>query len=240
MLLKIRYAHFGREKCKMLARKTIFWIGMSKQIDDVVGNCDVCLGHQKDNSKEPMIEKVIPKGPWEIVATDIFFLRGKKYILVVDTYSKFIDMKILNDLSAESTIRALKEFFARYGVPKILYSDSGAQYTSWEFKKFAEQWGFMHNITSPKHHRSNGLAERHIQTIKNMLQKAIQEGKDEEMALLQLRNMPIDSSGITPAELMFNRKVRNIIPHIKEGRIKSKNFRETLHERQKKQKMYIL
>ena len=210
MLAKIHYAHFGSEKCKMLARKTLFWPGMSKQIDDLVSNCDICCSYQRDNSKEPMIEKPIPKNPWEIVASDIFYLLGKRFIIVVDTYSKFVDLQHLSDLSAESTIQSLKEFFARYGVPKVLYSDSGTQYTSFKFKKFSDQWGFKHVITTPKHHQSNGLAERHIQTLKHILKKIIQKGKDKEMALLQLRNMPIGNSGITPAELMYDRKVRNL------------------------------
>ena len=93
MLAKIHYAHFGSEKCKMLARKTLFWPGMSKQIDDLVSNCDICCSYQRDNSKEPMIEKPIPKNPWEIVASDIFYLLGKRFIIRVDTYSKFIDYK---------------------------------------------------------------------------------------------------------------------------------------------------
>lgn len=238
MLSKIHYAHFGKEKCKMLARKTVFWPGMSKQIDDVVSNCDTCCSFQRDNSKEPMIEKTIPRNPWEIVASDIFFLLGKKYIIVVDTFSKFVDIQNLNDLTTETTIQSLKEFFSRYGIPKVLYSDSGSQYKSHEFKRFSEKWGFKHVITTPKHHQSNGLAERHIQTLKRILIKIIQDGKDKEMALLQLRNMPIDKSGITPAELMFGRKVRNLIPDVNKNKINPNKFNEVLKERQNKQKRY--
>lgn len=65
---------------------------MSKQIADLIENYDICRGYQRANTKEPMIIKEIPKEPWEILAIDIFFLLGNRYIIVVDTYSKFIEI----------------------------------------------------------------------------------------------------------------------------------------------------
>lgn len=59
------------------------------------------------------------------------------------------------------------------------------------------------------------------------------------MALLQLRNMPIDNSGITPAELMYGRKVRNIVPEINKGKVESNKFSKILKDRQMKQKKYF-
>ena len=211
---------------------------MSKQIEDIVYNYDLCRSFQKNNTKEPMIPKEIPKEPWEIVASDIFYLLGKQFVLVVDTYSKYVEINELHDLTTESTIKSIKEIFARYGVPKILYTDSGSQYTSAKFKKFANEWGFKHQITTPKYHQSNGLAERHIQTIKRILKKIIQEGKEKEMTLLQLRNMPIDEKGTTPAELMYSRKVRNLIPNFTKKKIQFNKYSKILRKRQEQQKIY--
>ena len=45
---KIHYAYFGKEKCKALALKSIFWIGMSKHIDDFVGNYDIYVKVTKE------------------------------------------------------------------------------------------------------------------------------------------------------------------------------------------------
>ena len=162
ILTKIHYAHFGKEKCKALARKSLFWPGMSKQIEDMIENCNTCQSFQRNNTKEPMIKKEIPDEPWEILASDIFYLLGKHYVMIVDTYSKYIEIRDLKDLTTETTIESLKEIFARYGVPKILYSDSGTQYTSYKFKNFAGEWGLKHQVTTPKFHESNGLAERHF------------------------------------------------------------------------------
>lgn len=58
------------------------------------------------------------------------------------------------------------------------------------------------------------------------------------MALLQLRNMPIDNSGITPAELMYGRKIRNIIPDFNKNKVKSDEFVKVLKDKQLRQKRY--
>ena len=58
------------------------------------------------------------------------------------------------------------------------------------------------------------------------------------MALLQLRNMPINEKGITPAEIMFKRKVRNLIPNYSKTKIDINGFKNTLNSRQEQQKVY--
>lgn len=209
-----------------------------KQIEDVVNNCDICKGYQRANAKEPMLLKEIPKEPWEILATDIFYLGNRRYIMVVDTYSKYVELEMLEDMTAETSIKALKRIFSRYGIPKVLYSDSGTQYNNYKFIQFANEWSFRHVITSPKHHQSNGLAERHIQTLKRMLKKVMQEGKDKELALLQLRNIPIDDSGVTPAELLYGRQIRNLIPGKEKKRVGKSKITEKLKKRQIQQKLY--
>ena len=39
--------------------------------------------------------------------------------------------------------------FSRFGVPDELYTDNGPQYSSWEFKQFSKEWGFIHKTSSP-------------------------------------------------------------------------------------------
>ena len=62
--------------------------------------------------------------------------------------------------------------FARHGIPRTLFSDGGPQYAAIEFTKFAEEWDFKHDSSSPHFPQSNGLVERTIQTVKNTLKKS--------------------------------------------------------------------
>ena len=86
--------------------------------------------------------------------------------------SKFIEIAPLKSESSKCVINNLKKMFSRYGIPKEVFSDNGPQFSSREFKDFSIKWDFIHNTSSPEYPQSNGLVERHIQTIKRLLKKA--------------------------------------------------------------------
>ncbi|GFR12323.1 uncharacterized protein K02A2.6 [Trichonephila clavata] len=50
--------------------------------------------------------------------------------------------------------------FARFGLPRVLVSDNGSQFTSYEFKRFMQRNGVKHKISAPFKPSSNGQAER--------------------------------------------------------------------------------
>jgi len=134
--------------------------------------------------------------------------------------------------------------FARYGIPKLLYSDGGPQYSSNAFKKFSRDWEFEHRMSSPEYPQSNGMAERSIQTVKRMLKKCKVDNKDPYLALLELRNTPIDEKIKSPAEIVFNRKPSGILPSFSPNKSTNntdhyKEIKIKLKERQDKQKYYF-
>ncbi|KAF2885329.1 hypothetical protein ILUMI_20861 [Ignelater luminosus] len=94
----------------------------------------------------------------------------------------------------------------RHGIPLTLVTDGGPQSTSDIFKKFSKEWEFTHIFSSPTYAKSNGMAERNVQTAKN-----IDERKDIYLALLIYRNMPI-SGNYSPSQVLMSRKLRSIVP----------------------------
>jgi len=94
----------------------------------------------------------------------------------------------------------IKSIFVRHGIPQEVVSDNGPQYSSIEFKQFADEYGFWHTKSSPKFPQSNREAERAVQTIKNLLKKA----DDPYMAIMTYHTTPL-SNGYSPAELLINR-----------------------------------
>ena len=87
-------------------------------------------------------------------------------------------------------------------------SDNGPQYSSLEFKQFAEAYDFCHTTSSPLFAQSNGQAERTVQTVKKLLK----ESKDPHLALLTYRSTPFPWCNLSPAELLMGRRVRANIP----------------------------
>ena len=155
---------------------------------------------------------VAHKTSWQRVASDLFVLKGKSYLLVVDYFSRYPEVVKLKATTSGSIIDALKGVFSRHGIPETLVSDNGPQYASQEFMEFTKLYGFAHVTSSPHFPQSNGHAERAVKTVKRLLN----ESKDPYMALLIYRTTPLPWCNLTPAELLMGRKLRTNLPQIQE------------------------
>jgi len=121
-------------------------------------------------------------------------------------------MDRLRDTSSRTTIKALKSHFSRHGIPDILISDNGPQYASEEFRSFAQEWEFKHLTSSPYYPKSNGKAESAVKTCKSLLRKADLAKSDVYLILLDHRNTPTESTGLSPAQRLFGRKTKTLLP----------------------------
>ena len=173
--------------------------------------------------------------------TDLFEIDGKHYMLIVDYYSSFFEVNQLSSLSSERVIEVCKQHFARYGIPEIVISDNGTQYSSEQFRDFSEQYQFEHVTSSPHFPRSNGKAEKTVQIAKNLLKKAKREGSDPYLAILNYRNTPIDGLDASPAQMLMHRRTRTTLPTASKL-LKPKvvpNVHENLKRKQETQKRYF-
>lgn len=212
ILSKLHAGHQGVQRTLAAARNNVFWLYMSKDIIEHVGRCKVCEATQRANTKEPLIVKEVPKYPFQIVATDLFSHKSSDYLLIADSYSGFFDFCQMRNTTSKETIENLKRWFATHGIPEKLESDNGPQFSSHEFRKFSQEWGFEHITSSPKYPQSNGLAERFVQTAKNMLRKCDIDKSDIQLALLTYRNTPRNNLLGSPSQRLMSRNTRSIIP----------------------------
>ncbi len=115
-----------------------------------------------------------PEKPWTHIHEDHAgpFL-GKMLLIVVNAHSKWIETFVVPSTSTVATLEKLRLIFATHGLPEVLVSDNGTDFTSSEFKQFMEKNGVRHIISAPYHPTSNGLAESAVQTVKEGLKKMI-------------------------------------------------------------------
>ena len=178
------------------------------QIESMCNKCKQCAIHRPEPT-EPLLPLSPPENVWERIGTDLFHYNGTDYVVIFDYSSRWLDFKKLNSTNSGDVITVLRECFATHGCPQVLVSDNGPQYASDEFSQFAKSWGFQHVTSSPKHPQSNGVAERAVQTAKNMLKK----NTDPFLALLAYRSAPIHN-GRTPSQLLMSRILRTPVPTI--------------------------
>ena len=237
-LQKLHQGHQGIHCCRLRAQSSVWWPGIYCKIKDFVSQCPECC---RDTvlSKEPLLTTQLPDYPWQKAGTDLFMLNGATYLLVVDYYSRFPEVVQLQSTTSQSVINALKAIFARYGIPEILLSDNGPQYSSTEFSEFAANYGFVHVTSSPHYPQSNGLAERAVKTVKKLLK----ESTDQCLALLSYRTTPLPWCGLSPAELSQGRRLRSDIPQVKQNLVPkwayTKEFHRLDEEFKLRQKQYF-
>ena len=188
-LNQIHEGHQGINKCRERAKISVWWPGLSAQIKVMVEDCTTCSKHRQQHP-EPLMPTPLPERPWQLIATDLFILEKVTYLLVVDYYSRYVEVVALpKSTSSLKIIQALKTIFARHGIPDEVRSDNGPQYHSDEFAQFAKDWGFQHSTSSPRYPQANGEVERAVKTVKNVLKKE----QDPTKALLAYRSTPLAS-----------------------------------------------
>ena len=77
ILSRLHEGHLGIEKCKRSARNAVYWPGINKDIENMIGKCETCNKYQSKQAREPMLIQDLPTAPWEKVGTDLFQCNGK-------------------------------------------------------------------------------------------------------------------------------------------------------------------
>jgi len=121
----------------------------------------------------------------------------------------------------------LKNLFARYGIPEIVRSDCGTQFSA-KFRNLVKEYDFQHITSSPKYSQSNGEVEAAVKIAKKIVKKC-----DDVFILLAYRTTKLEN-GFSPAELMFSRKVRSRLPTLSKDLGTFKEYEKNYTQRKKK------
>lgn len=211
MIEKVHMGHQGVEYTINLAKSSLFWPGMGRQIADKVASCDMCIKYSALNSKEPMLSHQIPEYPQQIVSMDICEWGQERYLISVCHYSDFIEVNKIENMRASTIIGVCKDNFARSGIPEIVVTDGGMSFCNEDFNTFKRKWQFKHVVSSPYHQQSNGKAEAAVKVFKSVLKKSIEDKVDWQLGMLNQRNTS-NKTGFSPNSRFQARTTRSIIP----------------------------
>ena len=211
ILDKLHSSHSGVSKTKVLARQLYFWPGLSRDIEHLILNCDVCRQF-RPSQNEATMSYTEATTPLQAISTDLFEYGGKDYLVIVDRFSYFIWVKRLHKTSTDRVLHVLDSIFLEFGYPSTIISDNGPQFRT-EFKEYCEKFHIVHTTSSPYNPASNGLAESAVKQAKMLLRKSDNE-EDFRNRLQAWRNVPTTGSELSPAEKFFGRRQRFGLPSI--------------------------
>ena len=209
VLQLLHAGHQGKCRTKSFARAYVWWPHMDTDITKLVSQCQRC-NEMKNQSHVPVHPWEWPKGPYERIHLDYCGpMDGHMFLVVVDAFSKWVDIYPTTVATTATTLDKLRTAFAAWGLPRVLCTDNAACFTSPAFEQFCTANGIEHVTSPPLSPKSNGLAERYVQTFKNKyrsLQGAVTTKVDQ--FLFQYRNAPHTTTQRTPAELFLARPMR--------------------------------
>ncbi|KAL1486414.1 hypothetical protein MTO96_046976 [Rhipicephalus appendiculatus] len=181
VLDELHEGHPGIVRSKELALSYVWWPTLEADLERRIKSCGSCQEQRNAPIGAPLHPWSWPTSPWQRVHVDFAGpFQNTMLLVVVDAHSKWPEVFEIRPTTA---IRCLTELFASFGFPETIVTDNGPQFVSLEFKHFAQYMGAPDVLTAPNHPRSNGLAERFIQTLKNALRK---DGTGETLQVLSL------------------------------------------------------
>jgi hypothetical protein len=211
--------HGGIERTLAKVSRCAYFINMKSRVADYVKTCIICQRVKPDNRKPPGLMQSSPIGsPWEVLYMDLMGSYVKSYpggyssiLVIIDDFTKWVEIVPLKDATAVRIGKVLEEsIFGRYGMPKTFVSDNGTNFTSNIMAYLCGQWKVKQRFTSPYHPQSN-LTERANRTIETMIRAYLadlphnQWSRNLPFLALAINNSKQESTGFTPANLLFNR-----------------------------------
>ena len=213
--------HPGITKMKDRLRSKVWWPNIDAQAEKFVKSCDACQKVGKFITQEECHRRELPDGPWQDLAIDFKDLPDGSYLcVVVDYFSRYIEVSVMKSITTKTTCVFLDEIFTRHGFPYSITSDQGTQFTSKEFAEYCAKNGIRHYTTITYWPQANGEVERQNRSLQKIIQiTQLKKGdwrKELLQYLLMYRSTAHSVTGKSPAELLFNRKIRDKLPTLKE------------------------
>lgn len=215
VLNELHSTHMGIVKVKSLARSYVWWPQIDSEIEETVKSCGACNAVKDNPPTVSLIPWEWPTKAWQRLHMDYLGpVAGQYYLVVVDSHSKWLEAFPTKSMTADVTIKILRQIFSRFGLPEVLVSDNYSAFESDEFQRFLKGNGITHKTGAPYHPATNGAAENSVRTVKRLLKTVLAESEHADLNkalhgfLLQYRNTPHATTNVSPAQALFGHSLR--------------------------------
>ena len=209
--------HLGAKRTMERIERRFYWPTLDKDVRDYVGKCHSCKTTKAQPTKKTELIALPFSGPWLDVHLDFMVMPAKtqdvnRYLLVIiDRYTKYVELIPTQGISSEEASDAFKrEVLLRHGCPITVTTDGGSHFKG-AFEKLLKKNSISHQVGLPDRHRSNGLAERIIRSIREYLRHYAEDddwSKWIRPCQFALNSALSGSLGTSPIQLYTGRDVR--------------------------------
>ena len=222
--------HLGVTKCYRKVFEHFYWPKMRRDIGNYCRTCHICQVKGKPGASvppSPLIPIPVITEPFEKIVIDCVgplpkTKRGNQYLLtIIDVASRYPEAIPLRRITTKNVVKALIKFFTQVGLPTMVQSDQGSNFTSGLFERVMKSLGIKQYKSTAYHPQSQGVVERFHLTLKTMIRAYCLETGSEwddgiDLLLFSVRDSVQESLGYSPFQLVYGHEVRGPLKVLKE------------------------
>ncbi|XP_076053569.1 uncharacterized protein LOC143032587 [Oratosquilla oratoria] len=223
--------HLGTRKTYAKILSHFYWPKLRRDVSTYCRTCRPCqLVGKPSPSIKPFPLQPIPviKEPFSKITIDCVGPlpknpHGHQFLLtIIDCATRYPEAIPLRRITAKNVVRALVHFFTQVGLPTVIQSDQGSNFTSRLFNQVMESLGVRQSRSSAYHPQSQGVVERFHQTLKRILRTfCLETGRDwdegVDLLLFAIRDSVQESLGYSPFQLVYGHEARGPLKVLKES-----------------------
>lgn len=152
-----------------------------------------------------------PNQVWSVDITYIKMSRSHMYLTaVIDWFSRKVVGHHLSDtLETDSVITAIKSAMKENGVPSIVNSDQGSQFTSDDYKMMLKQHGIRQSMDGKSRWADNIMIERWFRSLKTEL-IYIEEFNSPKILRKRIKEYILQYNNLRPHEALGNETPQSV------------------------------
>jgi hypothetical protein len=218
--------HMGIDSTVADVKESFWWEGLAASVQAFCRACDICQRNKRSTKpKEPMQIMDFGVAEWKprmVVAMDVATLPWadssfRNFLVIVCCFSKFVELIPMRDQLASTVANAFRAWVWRHGVPKVLLTDQGSNMDGVVIRDICNAWSIEKRHSSPHHPECDGLAERTVQTSKQIVRCLTAErelahshwpGLLAETAFV-INSRSNESTKVSPHELFHGTRLRS-------------------------------
>jgi His(2)-Cys(2) zinc finger./Integrase core domain. len=145
-----------------------FWPRLKQTIAEFINDCETCRvsKYERNPIKPPFNITPTPRRPFEILHVDTVTVENKRFLSIVDAFSKYSQMYYLEALQSPIVTDKLMTYFSHHGLPDLIISDNGTEFKNTIIQDLLKAFNIEIHLTSVNHPNSNSTVERFHSTLR--------------------------------------------------------------------------